>query len=192
VEAVAGKLAARGAHGELSALSGTIEVGSYLISGQLETSPADGLILYRYARLKPTDLIRGWLKHLFLDRLAPPDFSRTTQVAGNDKIVSLPPVPDSAALLADLLALYRQGLMSPLRFFPATSQEFAGARSRGLSAAEAMVKATKKWQGDSFADGEADDRYYQLCFRNINPLNREFMETAQAFFAPLHGEAGER
>lgn len=191
VEAVAGvaaTLTAKGAQGELSPLAGKIEVGSHVISGQLETSPGSGLIIFRYARLRATDLIRGWLTHLVLDQLAPADWCRLTQVVGNDKAISFPPVENSDEVLAAILDLYWQGLQSPLRFFPETSWAFARASGKGLSDSAAMIKARKKWQGDSFAKGEGDDRYYQLCFRNIDPLNLEFRGNSTAFFGPFNGE----
>jgi exodeoxyribonuclease V gamma subunit len=192
VETVADKLAAKGGGGEMLTLTGRIELDSFTISGQLQTSPANGLIIYRYARLKPTDLVRGWLHHLVLDQLAPADWARTTHVVGNDKIVSLPPVAESDVLLAALLALYWQGLMSPLRFFPAASLEFARAKRKKMPEAAAMGKARAKWRGDDFARGEAEDRYYQLCFRNIDPLNQEFRDNALGFFGPLDESGGGR
>jgi exodeoxyribonuclease V gamma subunit len=185
VAVVADKLATKGGAGELLTLTGGIALDSFTISGQLETSPASGLIIYRYARLKPVDLVRGWLNHLVLDRLAPADWARTTHVVGNDKIVSFPPVADSDALLAAVLGLYWQGLMSPLRFFPAASLAFARAKRKKMPEAAAMVKARSKWRGDDFARGEAEDRYHRLCFRNIEPLNQEFRDNALTFFGPL-------
>lgn len=186
VAAVAGKLVEKGGAGELSVLAGTIEVGPFLVSGQLEISPESGLIIGRYAKLKPTDLVRGWVHHLFLNRLAPADWSRTTHVVGNDKSISFQPVAAGDDYLAEILALYWQGLISPLRFFPATSAAFAGARAKGLPDSDAMIKARRIWQGDSFTRAEADDRYYQLCFRGIDPLDQEFMANGAAFFEPLN------
>jgi exodeoxyribonuclease V gamma subunit len=186
VEAVADKLADKGGLGELSTLTGKIEVGPFVISGQLKTSPESGLIIYRYAKLKPADLVRGWLNHLFLNRLGPADWARLTHVVGNDKIISFQPVADGDDHLADILGLYWQGLMSPLRFFPAASMAFTKAIEKGLSDSGAMVKARRTWQGGSFARAEADDRYYQLCFRGIDPLDQEFMANSAAFFEPLN------
>ncbi len=186
VEEVAGKLAVQGGTGKLSVLAGQIEIGSFVVSGQLETSPELGLIVYRYAKLKPADLVRGWVKHLFLNRLAPADWSRITHVVGNDKVISFQPLADDDVCLDDILALYWQGLLGPLRFFPATSLAFAKARGKGLSDSDAMIKARRIWQGGSFARAEADDRYYQLCFRGIDPLDQEFMANGVAFFEPLN------
>jgi exodeoxyribonuclease V gamma subunit len=94
-------------------------------------------------------------------------------------------VADSDALLAAVLGLYWQGLMSPLRFFPAASLAFARAKRKKMPEAAAMVKARSKWRGDDFARGEAEDRYHRLCFRNIEPLNQEVRDNALTFFGPL-------
>lgn len=185
VEAVVGKLGDKGGVGELSTLAGRVEIGPFVVSGQLATSPEAGLIIYRYAKLKPTDLIRGWLQHLLLHRLAPPDWARLTHVVANDKIVTFQPLTDAEDNLAEVLDLYWQGLMSPLRFFPATSRAFAMARRKGMADAAALAKARKTWMGGSFARAEGDDRYYQLCFRGIDPLDQEFMANGVAFFESL-------
>jgi exodeoxyribonuclease V gamma subunit len=171
--------------GDFELLSGEIEVESHPLSAQLETSPELGQVLYRYANLKGRDLIRGWLRHLFLNLLAPAGWSRTTRVIGKDKAVSFRPLADGAVILAGILALYRQGLTMPLRFFPETSLEFAVAKTRGLPDSTALFKAGRKWRGGPHARPDGDDRYCRLCYGNIDPLDDDFIAAALAFFGPL-------
>ena len=47
--------------------------------------------------------------------------------------------------------------------------------------------ARAKWEGHSFtgAPGECGDPYFDLCFRNVDPLDEEFQQTARAVFEPL-------
>lgn len=188
VESVAGRLIDKGVDGELSLLHGRLALEPYLLSGQLHSSPEYGLIVYRFARLKAVDLVRGWLSHLVLANLAPLDWCRTTHVVGNDKIISFAPVENSRELLAEILALYWQGLQSPLRCFPESSLAFVEAREKGLPEPEAIAQSRKKWQGTKYARAEGEDSYYQLCFRGIEPFSSEFMDNAHALFAPLISE----
>ncbi|MCA1765844.1 MAG: hypothetical protein LC633_06315, partial [Desulfobulbaceae bacterium] len=171
--------------GDFELLRGEIEIDSYLLSGQLETSPESGQVIYRYAKLKASDQIRGWLRHLYLNRLAPTEWSRTTRVIGKDRSISFQPLEGDDDSLAELLALYRQGLAAPLRFFPETSLAFAEAKRKGLADGAALFKAGRVWRGNDFARAEADDRYCRLCYNDQDPLDRDFAGVALAFFEPL-------
>jgi hypothetical protein len=57
----------------------------------------------------------------------------------------------------------------------------------GRSRQEPIAVARVKWEGHSFtgAPGECEDPYFDLCFRNVDPLDEEFQQTARAVFEPL-------
>jgi len=189
VDELVGKLNKLG-RDELTTLSGDIEAGPCLISGRLETSPASGQIICRYARLTAVDLIRGWLNHLLLNRLAPSDWAKGTHLVGSDKSFTFSPLEEGEDNLSEIVALYMLGLTLPLQFFPQTSLEFAEAKARGLSDSAALLKAGRKWLGNAYTKGEADDRYRRLCYGKIDPLNSDFMAATLAFFGPLVKKGG--
>jgi exodeoxyribonuclease V gamma subunit len=57
----------------------------------------------------------------------------------------------------------------------------------GRSRQEPLEVARVKWEGSSFTNvpGECEDPYFDLCFRNTDPLNEEFQQTARVVFGPL-------
>ncbi len=98
-------------------------------------------------------------------------------------------VRDSQRILQDLLALFRRGLMQPIHFFPDSSFEYAEhLLNKAASEQAALNKAGRKWIGSQFAKGakgESDDPYYDLCFRQSEPLDEAFEEIAVRVFSPL-------
>ncbi|MFH1480000.1 MAG: hypothetical protein ABIG67_01920, partial [Pseudomonadota bacterium] len=96
------------------------------------------------------------------------------------------PVKDSAELLKMLLERYWAGLMHPLRFFPDSSWEYARSTLRdNRLPQEAYRRARDIWRGKDFTRGEWEDPYYQLCFKNMDPLDMEFRILAEEIFEPL-------
>ena len=113
---------------------------------------------------------------------------------------------DAAALLRQLLDIYWQGLSQPLRFFPSSALAFAEAdiKRQQKQARAAQSAATKKpakpaattspldkaraeWEGSDFPkrDGEREDVSFDLCFRNVDPLDGEFAQLALTVFTPI-------
>ena len=55
-----------------------------------------------------------------------------------------------------------------------------------MSAENALRKAYGNWMGGHYSvRGEIEDLYYKLCFRNIDPIDPEFQETALEVFRPI-------
>jgi exodeoxyribonuclease V gamma subunit len=107
-------------------------------------------------------------------------------------VFEAPPLPQAPELLASLLDLYWKGLAKPLRFFPQTAWAYADAALKqegGRSRQEPIAVARVKWEGHPFtgAPDECEDPYFDLCFRNTDPLDDEFEQTARAVFEPLLG-----
>ena len=98
--------------------------------------------------------------------------------------------PDAPELLAGLLDLYWKGLTRPLKFFPQTAWAYAEAalkQEAGESKQDPIGVARLSWEGNPFSEvpGECEDAYFDLCFRNVDPLDEEFQQTARAVFEPL-------
>jgi exodeoxyribonuclease V gamma subunit len=84
-------------------------------------------------------------------------------------------------LLADLIAVYQEGLTRPLPFFPRSAWEYV---STGGDPAKA---AARTWAGNDYAWGESKDAYNQLAFRDsgIEILEGEFEQLASRILGPL-------
>ncbi|HNL15066.1 MAG TPA: exodeoxyribonuclease V subunit gamma, partial [Accumulibacter sp.] len=153
---------------------------------------ADGLLHYRYARLTAQDYLSGWIDHLFLCACAPTGVVPQTEWLSSDGGYRLRPCPEDEAHrhLADLLALYRQGLSQPIPFFPKSAWAYMTATGDRLAAARRI------WQNSQQARwSEQADPAYPLAWRGVaDPLDTRFADLAQQVFAPLlaHLEVAER
>jgi exodeoxyribonuclease V gamma subunit len=117
-------------------------------------------------------------------------------LVGRDQVLAAPPLARAPELLAGLLDLYWQGLSRPLKFFPQTAlayTEAALARETGRSKSDPASAARLTWEGNPFTrvPGECEDAYFDLCFRNTDPLDEEFQQAARAVFEPLLAELKE-
>lgn len=139
---------------------------------------ASGLLRWRDGEARATDYLDAWLAHLALCATAPAGVALRTRWLGADGEFSFAPCVDAAAHLRQLLALYRQGLDRPLRFFPKSAWEFVTA---GLPAAR------NAWQVTPYHPyAEGADPAYMLALRGVDePLDDEFQRLAHAVFDPL-------
>lgn len=163
-----------------------LSIGDYTITGRLDNLSPAGLLQYRYASLKPRDMIRSWINHLVLNSMDDPATQETfgnTIYAAKDFIYKYNPVSDSRHHLELLLDLYWQGLSEPLYFFPNTSLVFAQAINKGKEEQEARRQALTEWEGNSYnRKGEKNDPYNLICCKNMDLSEARFMEPAKKFF----------
>lgn len=133
---------------------------------------------WRFARLKGGDLLALWVEHLALNALAPAGYPRQSLLVCRDRDFSLAPLDQARRILCDLLDLYREGLCRPLHFFPESSYLLA---TRGIDAARTA------WQGAEFsrARPECGNAAFALCFRDVDPLDNEFVLLAQRVYGPM-------
>ncbi len=166
-----------------------LEVNDFKISGRLDNLIETGMVQYRYATIKPKDIIRSWISHLVLNSINnhhKPESETNTFLAGRDRIYKYNPVSEDSVYLEQLLTLYWQGLSEPLYFFPRTSFVFAREIYKGKSKQEALLKANSEWEGNAYnLIGEKKDPYYSLCFKNMELANTFFMSQAQKIFLPV-------
>jgi exodeoxyribonuclease V gamma subunit len=142
-----------------------------------------GLIRHRYDDMRPRDYLAAWLEHLTLCAAPPAGLQCHTLGLARDGEFTLHPVPPDEARqnLAALLALYRQGLCEPLRFFPKSAWEF-------VQHGGDEEKARKKWRGSEWDGGypEKNDIAYRLALRGVDDaLGEKFRENSMAVFDPL-------
>lgn len=165
----------------LPALSFEFDCDAFTLTGQLEGLSAAGLLHYRLAKMKTKDLLGLWCSHLVMNCIKPEGVIFQSQLRCEDKYLLFNPVHDASALLADLLAIYWQGLHQAIPLLPLTSLSYATAVLQGASGADA--KAFKVWTS-GHQPGEDADPYHQLLFPE-SPLNDEFRALALRLYQPI-------
>jgi exodeoxyribonuclease V gamma subunit len=160
-----------------------ITVHGFHMTGQIVNVYPSGLVSYRPAKAKGRDRLSAWISHLVLSQLNEFMTTRQTVLVCEDRTFRYSHVEDAEVYLSTLLDIYWTGMRKPLHFFPDSSLAYAEQREKGADPEKAMMTANGKW--DAFQYSEKDDSYYDLCFRQTNPLDSEFCELAEAIFAPM-------
>jgi exodeoxyribonuclease V gamma subunit len=147
--------------------------------------PTDrGLWRVRHGKLRAKDRLRLWLDHLLLNLAAPAGVPLVSTLIARDTSMQLVPEPRAREILADLLALYREGMQRALPFYPETAWAWVEQKNW-----------RREWLGDTFNDkpGERDDAYIRLALRDRadDPLGAEFQQLAARVFAPLIEKLGD-
>jgi exodeoxyribonuclease V gamma subunit len=165
------------------------EIAGFRIRGRISEVSEAGCVQLRYARLRAKDLLTSWIYHLISCHAGPEDYQGTSYLICKDAAVQFDRVTDSGPILQDLLGLFDQGLVRPIRFFPNSSYEYAEhLLNNAATEPAALNKAKRKWRGSPFTDyatGESNDPYYDLCFRQSEPLDEVFEDIAVRVFSPL-------
>ena len=155
-----------------------IEGETWRLQGPLAEWRAGTLVRSRYDDTRPSDYLAGWIDHLFACAAVGPC---STRWHSRDGVYALPPYADAQARLAELLALYREGLRAPLRFFPRSGWAYVAS---GGQIAKARARWAN-WKTPRF--GESHDPAYQIALRGIpDPLDARFVELASRVLGPLH------
>jgi len=163
-----------------------IKQGEYRLTGRLDRIWAERMVRYRCTKMKAKDRIRTWLEHLVLNAAWQEGYPRETLLLMTDTSVTYTPVENAAEVLQTILDLYWEGLTMPLRFFPASSFEYAKKLEWKVE------RARTKWEEGYNVPGEGDDPCYRLCFGQMDPFNDEFERVSRALLEPLlnHQEKG--
>jgi exodeoxyribonuclease V gamma subunit len=139
-----------------------------------------GLVRWRYDQKRASDALGAWLHHLVLCADPPVGTAPRTQWLCLDEVLRLKTPDHPAAILRDLLRIYRRGLCGPVRFFPKSAWAYAESGGK-------LSKATSTWQVTKDRPfGEASDASYRLALRgHADPLDNDFVELARMVFDPL-------
>jgi exodeoxyribonuclease V gamma subunit len=170
--------------GRREPISVDIAIGEFLVTGRLANFYSEGFVFYRPAKAKGRDRLSAWLSHLAVNHANIHDeTAKRTILVCEDRTLRYSPVEDAEAYLRNILNIYWRGLKKPLHFFYESSLAYAEQVYKGADSAKAMRTAQGKW--DAFQFGEKEDAYYDLCFRQTDPLDAEFCELAEAVFSPM-------
>jgi exodeoxyribonuclease V gamma subunit len=163
-------------------LAFTLAGETWTLSAAFADLRPQGLVYARYAEAAATDYLAAWLAHLALCAAPPPGLACETRLIGRDGEARFAPLEGEVAQarLGELMALYREGLASPLAFFPRSAWAFVvhGGDER---------RARTKWQGGREpAFAERADPAYRLALRGLaEPLDDRFFALAVRVFEPL-------
>ena len=164
-----------------------LQIGDFLLEGELPLFNGVGIVHCRPAKAKPAAHLKLWIEHLALQLTGLPE-AKTSWLITEDEVWSFNEVPDAKEKLQELLEFYFFGLTKPLPFFPASAFAFVSEPSSRTKKSPADL-AQEKWEGgefDDFGKGESQDPYFNLCFRNVvNPLDEEFETLAKNIIEPL-------
>jgi exodeoxyribonuclease V gamma subunit len=137
------------------------------VTGTVTGLHGDRLVRVEYSRLGPKHRLRAWVRLLALAVGHPEVAWRAVTVGrafrGGPIRSTLGPVePERAtAVLADLVALHREGLCAPLPLGLVSGHHFARTLAGGASEREAAAEAAKKWTTGVAAEG-ADDAHRRV------------------------------
>jgi len=171
-------------------------IGDFRLTGRMHGIYPDHLISYRYAAIKGKDRMRIWIHHLLLNVAVDPEYPSKSILVGLGKknrepvwsaCEYRPMEPETAlTILEGLLDFYREGLIHPLHFFPESGYEYAQRKiEKGQAPEKALDAARLKWSGTPYTRGEREDPYYQLCFKETDPLDGAFEALTEKVIGPL-------
>jgi exodeoxyribonuclease V gamma subunit len=154
------------------------------LHGTLANLRASGLLGYRFDELRARDALGSWMPHLLLCAAAPHGAALRSTWLGRSEAFELCRCDDARAQLAQLLALYAQGLVEPLAFHPRAAWAYASGSWKASAAKGA-------WNGSPFTKGgERHDPFSRLALRGRpdpfgDPVSPEFERCARSVFEPL-------
>lgn len=162
-----------------------LELDVFTLSGKINSLYGGQCVHFRTSKVNPKDYLRAWIEHLALCAIGEGDEPRTVLI-GRDAVVTFDAVPSARTELQTLCELFWEGLMLPLRFFPASAMAFVEAEVTGEGNPDSKARA--KWYGawrNGKAEGEKDDLFISRCFDMPDSLDERFRELARTVFKPM-------
>lgn len=186
----------------------SMQFGNLLVSGHISGIRETGLCFINYGKLNSSRLINAWIHHLFYSIVKPETYPDTTHLVGQDpdgkvpvkKIVFRCPGSKAEGYLTELVDIFEKGHLRPFYFFCRTSLEFVKAmlknkydlNSQNILKVVNQPNVRDFWKGSRYINGENQDRYLSLCFRDNDPfcsidtLKRTgFIENSFSVYKPL-------
>ncbi|MET0065211.1 MAG: exodeoxyribonuclease V subunit gamma [Candidatus Thiodiazotropha sp.] len=161
-----------------------LQLGEYLLQGQIERVCRRGLVAYASHGFSAYHLMGHWIRHLLLNAMAPRDVEPHTLLCGVAEWGRFSPVSHAQDILAELVADYQEGLRMPSLFSPRVARVFAEhLQTRGEE--QALEKARACWFGSGDRPGDVDKPYMQLLFPQRPDLDQAFMSLCRRVMLPL-------
>ncbi len=185
-----------------------LQIAEFRLVGQLTDIYENGILLARYSECKGKDLLKAWIYHL-LAAATTSESSPTTHLLTKELDMCFPPAHDPLSGLGELMALYRQGYLSPspLLVEPAWAfiqqQNKKQAKNSPLDAAAKRLKESMErgyepelalLYGECEAQAMAGPASFEQEMAEERPdtlLGPEFLRLCEEFLGPIWA-AGEQ
>lgn len=167
-----------------------LSLEGFLIKGKIKEVYSDELLFYRFAKVRAHDRIRIWLNYLFIVASGFP-IKGAVFVGQSDNerpfILRLLSTDKHEAtdVLKNMLIIFKDGLHRPIHFFPESSWKYCESFIKDKDPEKAIQKAKKEWEGSDYKVGEGEDDYYRFCFREVDPIDEEFVRLSKEIFLPI-------
>jgi exodeoxyribonuclease V gamma subunit len=157
----------------------SIDGEPWTVEGAFADLRPTGAVRSRYDDERARDVLTAWIHHLALCAAPHPEGEPVTRSVARDgtRTYAAMDAGEAKAHLAELVALYRQGLRAPLEFYP---------KSAWALVQNGDSKARQAWFGSPDFGGERDQPAYQLALRGIDdPLGGDFERLATTVFGDI-------
>ncbi len=169
------------------------EIAGTRLVGGLDDICARGRVECMYQKTGYGRDLSAWIRHLVFCWLRPESVVHRSYLVGRgdrNDVASFTyrPVERPEGILADLLAIHRQGQRVPLPLFRRSSRKYAETIKAARSddpASRASMDAYFAYRADEWSRVDADDPYVRQAFGDIDPL-------AVGFAAISESDDGER
>ncbi len=188
-----------GIHSSASAVD--IHIGDIRLTGSIWTSKQHGAVSFRAAKIKASDRVSLWIKHL-VATLNTGHEVESIHVGSDGHSIELAGLDQNEAndCLSKLLDIFLQGIKRPLPFIPEPSFVFAknyltlmNKHDEGTAISKATALAEKQFQKGTYRNGKSlHDRWLEVAFRGRRVFDREFQELALSVFEPLIEKSKEK
>lgn len=170
---------------ETRALSVDFAYRGVRLMGRLERVSSAGLLGYSLEKIPDTQLLSLWIRHLALNVAADEGVTPVSRWLDANGLLTLHPVAEAEARLAELLDLYWQGLHRPLPLFVRSARSYAESLLAGKPREDCLKRARERWLGGYQGYAEYDNPYYRLAFPDGEVLDEAFESLSERVFTPL-------
>ena len=169
-----------------------LKIDRLRLTGTLLNATPDLFLKFRYAKLKPKDLLMAWVEHLVLCSSVGNGAARTMLV-GKSQTAQFPFVANARETLLYLEEIFLKGIQSPQPLFSQASYAYAKAVWQGITPAkDCWKKARKEFikkrnpQYHVFDDGDGFEPHIRLCFPEVEmALGGEFRSIAKTVYGKM-------
>ncbi|HCD35432.1 MAG TPA: exodeoxyribonuclease V subunit gamma [Chlorobium sp.] len=170
---------------ELPPLPVNLDIGGFRLTGELTHIWPKHQLSYRHASMRGRERIQSWIRHLVLNAAREEGYPTETILVMRNESLSFAQPDQPVLYLENLLKRYREGLHSPLLFFPEASLAYTRKLDDGLQ--KAYAEALAVWNDNPFSGlhGEGSHPAVQRCFGNTEPFGTEFKSLALELLLPL-------
>lgn len=168
-----------------------LKIDRLRLRGQLQNVTPAGYLKFRYAKLKPQQLLAAWLEHLVLCANSKGE-EISTYLKGKGQLTVFFHVEEAPQLLGSLEKIFLNGIRLPQPIFPQASYHFAksasfrsrSSRKSPLGKAKDAFLKTPRFRQYEWGDGW--EPHIRLCFPDVEAaLSQDFKVLAESVYGEM-------